>query len=415
MSAPASATIRPREPNPRPEDLVHSAASFRDRLLGEQEATEERGAYSPETHELFREAGFYRTLLPRRYGGYEFDVPTFLRVIVEIARGCPGTGWGLCLAAGHGLQIGGLYGEAAQSGAIGPHGDFAAPMRGIPMGTATRTEQGSWRIAGTWDYCSGSPYSTHAMLAVRLDEGDGATGDQGLALVPRADWTLMDDWRHRSFGMRGSGSNSIRVDAAVIPDEFLVRGNPLGFGGKPATPGYRLHGNPMYAGHSMGYLQLEITSVLVGCAYAALDEYERIIRAKRTPGPRGVPRFQTADYQRYWGLASGKASAAEDVLLRSSEFYMELCREAVVDDTGFAPERLMRIHASTHHAVNLAWEAVELLFRTSGTSEGGRNGSRMQRYYRDISTARTNVGLQWETFATALAQEHFGLKADGLV
>ncbi|MFJ9005818.1 acyl-CoA dehydrogenase family protein [Streptomyces canus] len=415
MSAPASATIRPRESNPRPEDLVHSAAVFRDRLLDEQEATEERGAYSPETHELFRQAGFYRTLLPRRYGGFEFDVPTFLRVIVEIARGCPGSGWGLCLAAGHGLQIGGLYGEAAQAGAIGPDGDFAAPMRGIPMGTATRTEQGSWRIAGTWDYCSGSPYSTHAMLAVRLDEGDGPSGAQGLALVPRADWTLMDDWRHRSFGMRGSGSNSIQVDGAVIPDEFLVRGNPLGFAGKPDTPGYRLHGNPMYAGHSMGYLQLEITSVLVGCAYAALDEYERIIRAKKTPGPRGVPRFRTADYQRYWGLASGKVSAAEDVLLRSSEFYMELCREAVVDDTGFAPGRLMRIHASTHHAVNLAWEAVELLFRTSGTSEGGRNGSRMQRYYRDISTARTNVGLQWETFATALAQEHFDLGADSLV
>lgn len=415
MSAPASATIRPREPNPRPEDLVQHAAAFRDRLLEEQEATEERGAYSPETHELFRQAGFYRTLLPRRYGGYEFDVPTFLRVIVEIARGCPGSGWGLCLAAGHGLQIGGLYGEAAQAAAIGPDGDFAAPMRGIPMGTATRTEQGSWRIAGMWDYCSGSPYSTHAILAVRLDEGEGPTGAQGLALVPRADWTLMDDWRHRSFGMRGSGSNSIEVDGAVVPDEFVVRGNPLGFAGKPETPGYRLHGNPMYAGHSMGYLQLEITSVLVGCAYAALDEYERIIRVKRTPGPHGVPRFQTADYQRHWGVASGKISAAEDVLLRSSEFYMELCREAVVDDTGFAPERLMRIHASTHHAVNLAWEAVELLFRTSGTSEGGRNGSRMQRYYRDISTARTNVGLQWETFATALAQEHFGLKADGLV
>lgn len=89
---------------------------------------------------------------------------------------------------------------------------------------------------------------------------------------------------------------------------------------------------------------------------------------------------------------------------------MELCGEAVVDDTGFPAERLMRINASTHHAVNLAWEAVELLFRTSGTSEGGRNGSRMQRYYRDMSTARTNIGLQWETFAGDLAKEHFDVR-----
>lgn len=398
------------EPNLRPDDLVKRAADLREHLLAEQEATEERGAYSPETHEMFRQAGFYRTLLPRCYGGYEFDVPTFLRMIVEIARGCPGTGWCLCLAAGHGLQLGGFYDEVVQSEVLSADGDFAAPMRGVPMGTATRTADGQWTIQGTWDYCSGSPYSTHALLAVRLDEAAVASGAQGLALVPRADWTLMDDWRHRSFGMRGSGSNSIQVDGAVIPDRYVVRGSLLGLAGGLATPGYQLHGNPMYAGHPMGYLQLEITSILVGCAYAALDEYERIIRVKKTTGPRGVPRFQTPDYQRYWGLASGKISAAEDVLLRCSEYYMELCQAAVVDDTGFPAESLMRIQASTHHAVNLAWEAVELLFRTSGTSEGGRNGSRMQRYYRDISTARTNIGLQWETFATELAQEHFGVR-----
>ena len=45
---------------------------------------------------------------------------------------------------------------------------------------------------------------------------------------------------------------------------------------------------------------------------------------------------------------------------------------------------------------------------------GGRNGSRMQRYYRDISTARTNVGLQYETFAQLFAQEHFGLDVGAL-
>ncbi len=410
MTTMSKTSILAPEPGLRPDELVQRAAAMREHLITEQDATEERGAYSPETHELFKQAGFYRTLLPSRYDGYEFDVPTFLRMIVEIARGCPGTGWCLCLAAGHGLQLGGLYDEAVQSKVLSADGDFAAPLRGVPMGTATRTGDGQWKLQGTWDYCSGSPYSTYAMLAVRLNEGDGASGSQGLALVPRADWTLMDDWRHRSFGMRGSGSNSIQVDGAVIPDRFVVRGSLLGRGGGLETPGYELHGNPMYAGNPMGYLQLEITAILVGCAYAALDEYERIIRAKKTPGPHGVPRFNIPDYQRYWGLASGKISAAEDVLLRSSQYYMQLCQEAVIDDTGFPAERLMRINASTHHAVNLAWEAVELLFRTSGTSEGGTNGSRMQRYYRDISTARTNIGLQWETFATDLAQEHFGVQ-----
>ena len=36
-------------------------------------------------------AGFYRIVQPRRFGGYEFDVPTFYRVMMEVARGCAET------------------------------------------------------------------------------------------------------------------------------------------------------------------------------------------------------------------------------------------------------------------------------------------------------------------------------------
>jgi 3-hydroxy-9,10-secoandrosta-1,3,5(10)-triene-9,17-dione monooxygenase len=413
MSVLADVTIAPPEPDLRPEELVARAAAMREHLRDEQAATEDRGTFSPETHEMFRAAGFYRTLLPRRFGGYEFDVTTFVRMVIEVARGCPGSGWCLCLAAGHGLQLGGLFNEKAQVDALGPDGEFSAPMRGIPMGTATRVPGGGWEINGTWDYCSGSPYSTHAIVAVRLVV-DGAPAGEGLTLVPRKGWILMDDWRHRAFGMRGSGSNSISVEGTVVPDECVVRGSLLQFDGGLETPGYELHGNPMYAGHPMGYLQLEITSVLVGCAYAALDEYERIIGSKRMPGPNPVTRSAHHDFQRHWGVAAGKIRAAEEVLLGMSAYYLELCREAVDGGRRFDTERLMSINASTHHAVNLAWEAVELLFRTSGTSEGGTNGSRMQRYYRDISTARTNVGLQYETFAERYAQVHLGLDAGPL-
>jgi 3-hydroxy-9,10-secoandrosta-1,3,5(10)-triene-9,17-dione monooxygenase len=75
----------------------------------------------------------------------------------------------------------------------------------------------------------------------------------------------------------------------------------------------------------------------------------------------------------------------------------------------------MTIHASTHHAINLAWEALEILFRTGGTSESGRQGSRMERYWRDFSTARTNAGLQYEAFAQTYAQQHFGIEFGSLI
>lgn len=96
--------IEPPEPGLRSEELIARAVGLRGALLEGQAAAEERGTYSPQMHAEFQKAGFYRTLQPRRYGGYEFDVPTFARLVIEIARGCPGSAWCLCLAAGHALR-----------------------------------------------------------------------------------------------------------------------------------------------------------------------------------------------------------------------------------------------------------------------------------------------------------------------
>ena len=409
-----SLEFRRPEPDLEPSAFIERARAMQEQLRMEQDATEERGSYSTETHDQFREAGFYRTLLPQRYGGQEFDVPTFVRMIIEVARGCPSTGWCLSLAAGHGLQLASLFPEQTQAEVLSGECDFAAPLRAIPMGTAKRVGDG-WEIDGSWDYCSGAPFSSHAMVCVRMEGGGGSGAPMvGLALVPRSQWTLLDDWRHRAFGMRGSGSNTIQIENAVVPDHYVVEGNILATDFSGDTVGYRLHGNPMYAGHPAGYLQLEIGAVLVGTAQAALDEYERIVKEKKTTGPDAVLRYTTPDYQRYFGLALGKIDAAEDILIRSSQNYMEYCEAATREGSGFSGESLLRLHSRTHHAFNLAWDAVELLFRTSGTSEGARNGSRMQRYYRDYSTARTNIGLQYEPFATRIAAVHFGLESPRL-
>ena len=99
---------------PTPAEMVARAEAFRARLLAEQAATEARGYYSQELHEAFRDAGFYRLLMPRRYGGLELDLPTFYRVITSIARGCPSTGWMLALGSAHVLQLATSFSERAQ-------------------------------------------------------------------------------------------------------------------------------------------------------------------------------------------------------------------------------------------------------------------------------------------------------------
>ena len=120
----ASTTIPVPEPDLTPREIVARATAMRPRLLELQAETEERTFYSEEIHEAFKEAGFYRILQPRRFGGYEFDMPTYFRVIMEITRGCPSTGWCLCLGGAHVLQVPSMYSEQAQDDYFYPDGHF---------------------------------------------------------------------------------------------------------------------------------------------------------------------------------------------------------------------------------------------------------------------------------------------------
>jgi 3-hydroxy-9,10-secoandrosta-1,3,5(10)-triene-9,17-dione monooxygenase len=397
-------TIPVPEPDLTPGEMLARAEALRPLLLEEQAATEERGYYSEELHEEFRRAGFYRILQPRRYGGYEFDLPSFARVIMSVARGCPSSGWCLCLGAGHAMNTASLFSEQAQADVFGPDGEFRAPSRGTPLGTAVQVD-GGWLVNGTWDYCSGAPYGTH-FLPVALESREDPTSVV-LALVPREQWTMLDDWGD-VLGMRGSGSHSIAVDDALVPEHFVVRKNLLDVDVTNGTPGYELHGNPMYAGRTLGFFYVEIVSIIVGTARAALDEYESILRTRSTYTPPIIPRYQSHDFQRNFGLALANVDAAESVVLHAAETYMELCRRGVEGGEPFSALEDMRLYTRLQHAMRISWEATDLLFRTGGTS-GAKNGQRLQRYYRDLAMARTQFAAQYERSAEWLAREYFSL------
>ncbi|CAI7978361.1 conserved hypothetical protein [Frankia sp. Hr75.2] len=405
-------SLAPPEEDLTADELIRRARELRPILLGEQLATEERGTYSPEQHERFDQAGFYRILQPRRFGGYELDVANFVRVIIEIARGCPSTGWCLCLAAGHHVQLAGAFSARTQTEVYGTTGFFAAPCRPIPMGVAVPVEAG-WRISGEWDYCSGVPYSNYALVAVRLPEGSPAP--VGLAVVPRDSFTELDDWRVNAFGMRGSGSNTITIDGATVPDHYVVPGALPQLSKGAESPGYLLHGNPMYSGLSDGYNQMEIAAVLVGAAWAAVDEFDRLLRTKSTGGPKPAPRYTAPDYQRWLAEAVAKVTVAEQALLSSATTYRQSCADAVAHGPAAAAHDTATRLLVVHQVADLVWEAVELLYKTSGSSEGGRTKTRMQRYYRDVSTAMTNIVPKFGTSVAGFAAAHFGLDTPNIV
>jgi 3-hydroxy-9,10-secoandrosta-1,3,5(10)-triene-9,17-dione monooxygenase len=160
------------EPGLTPDLLVQRAVALRPAIRAAQDDDDARGCHSPEMDKKFREAGFYRILQPKMFGGYEFDYVVFYRTMLEIARGNPGVSWCLALAATHGALIASHWPERAQFELFGTAGDFRAPHRvGVTTSSCQRVD-GGYIVDGTWNYCSGIPYATHFVGNVVLKEDD---------------------------------------------------------------------------------------------------------------------------------------------------------------------------------------------------------------------------------------------------
>jgi 3-hydroxy-9,10-secoandrosta-1,3,5(10)-triene-9,17-dione monooxygenase len=398
------------EPDLTPAEVIRRARAMKATLRESQDESERRGCCSEAIHGDFAKAGFYRILQPRRFGGYEFDLPTFWRAMVAISEGDPGTGWYLTLASHHALVVGSRYSEQAQRELFGHEGHFVAPHRALPVGEA-RPVDGGYVLSGTWDYCSGVPYSTHFLGTARVPgrELDGRPLTV-VAAIPRDEYTVLDDWGDGvTLGMSSSGSNSVRVESVFVPEH---RAPVFDWTRKPGpTPGTELHGNPMYLGMIYGVYHAGLVLTLVGAALAALDEYEHIITTRKVAIGPPMPRYMHHDFQRTFGLAQALTDSAEALLYHAGEMYMDYCRRWA--DTGviFGREEDTRLFGMLQTAGRLASEAVELLFASSGSS-AAKKGSRMQRYLRDVAMYRGHIAAQHLNIAADIARVHFGLPDD---
>jgi 3-hydroxy-9,10-secoandrosta-1,3,5(10)-triene-9,17-dione monooxygenase len=394
-----------------PQTLIDRAIALRPKLIEEQAATEERTYYSQEMHEEFQRAGFYRLYIPKRYGGYEFDVPAMMRLMLETARGCPSTAWCMGLASGHALQLGSWWPEQAQSEIFGD-GDFRAASVAAPVGKAVHVD-GGWRVTGAWPYSSGAPYSTHYM-GQTLIPVDGGPPRMMLFVAERSQWEMLDDWGDL-LGLRGSGSHTVRLEDGFVPEHWalpdvqLVEVDVSG-----GTPGSRLHGNPMYAGRCVSFFQLELTALMIGAARGALDEYEHLVTTRRTQRPPTVLRAEDPDYQRWFGTAIGRLATAEAAMLNAGDQWTELARRNVEEDAGFARADDLKLNFIARDGMKMAWDAMqEHIVRTAGSS-ALRDGERMQRIYRDMTMGHGHfASILGDSVARQIGQHRLGVEVKG--
>ena len=389
--------ILPPEPELTFLEMLRRAEAMRDVLRARQQHCEELGRLPEETHRDFLNAGFYRILQPRCFGGYDFSLTDFVRLTLEISRGCIDTGWVLSLLASQPPFLN-IFPDKARREAYGLHGDCRAAGAIKPGGSACPVGD-EYRVQGSWDYCSGCDIATHFLGGILLRDSP-AQPPKGMAfvLLDRDHFEIIDNWD--MLGMQGTGSRRVVVAERLIPAYRVI---PLknDLWETPGQPDSASQANPAAGGFAT-------CAVAVGAARGALDLYDEILRTRKWKVPPFPLRFEMPEMQQHFGDAQALIDAAEAALLSLADQCSERHRLSLAQGVPFAGKDARRILRAGGQCIDLAWQAIELMFRTGGSSSATSQAS-LGRCFRGLAVLRTHLGLQYDHVSMNVARLHFGL------
>ena len=383
---------------PTHDELLERARALGPFLVERQEETERNTFPKEDIQQAFLDNGFYKVLTPKRYGGYQMNAWSFLRLAIELARYNPSAAWSYALGHSHAFTAAAFFSPEAQDELFSePDGYLVAASFAFPRGEARRVE-GGYVINGAYPYGSGSTYSNYYMGVVPAPAGSphAPEGAPISFVAKRADFTVGDDWG-AVLGMRGSGSATVHIKDAFVPDHWII-GQPFtalgAYGG--STPGSIYHDDPTYAMPQLGFATTYPPALVIGMGFGALDTYAEVIKKKapeRIPGVQDPAllnakvKAEVPEYQRVLGLASMEIEAAQALMKSVCDGLAEMGRTGQVD-----PAANIALALRTGYAGRLVWNAVnEHLWRTGGSSQA-LDSAKMQRYFRDIATWYTAPG-----------------------
>jgi 3-hydroxy-9,10-secoandrosta-1,3,5(10)-triene-9,17-dione monooxygenase len=308
------------------------------------------------------------------------------------------------IVSGHVHQLA-TYPLAAQREAYGSTGDFRAPEVAAPQGTGV-ARPGGFRVSGAWDYASGCAHATHILLAFVVEDPEPGEAPVRMALLDRAHYEVVRNWD--VIGMQGTGSDRVVVDEVFVPMHRTKPYPPVG-----APPAEVYAGTPLFYGPARPFIITESVAVIVGAAQGALDVYEETFRARKATGATGAARADLAEYQLNFGRCRALVDTAHAALLQTASGYMEMAERTSATGEPSSDDDVRRLTMVMLQCVHLAHEAVDIMFRTAGSS-ASRKDSVLGRYWRNVGVLRGHLAHQSDSAAINYGRVHFGHSPVGI-
>ncbi|MDE0057220.1 MAG: acyl-CoA dehydrogenase family protein [Defluviicoccus sp.] len=365
------------------EAILNAARAMTPELRTRASATEANRKLLPETHRAFLEAGFYRVMQPRGFGGLELPFGIQTDLSMELARACPSSAWVAALLACHGWLLGMMSSEVqAEVWGDAPETCVATSFHGNDI--AVERASGGWRISGRWPFSSGVDYCGWAMLVAKLPSEDGSRGEIHYLTVPLSDCRIADTWN--ATGLAGTGSNDIAVEEAFVPDHRVAPMLALCKGegpGRAVNPGY------LYRLPQMAVFSFNLVGVAVGAARGAMEQLCAGLR--QTSRATGAPLASQQSIQLRVAESMAEIDAAWTLVDRNRR---EIIAWAEADAVPAVAERV-RYRRDNAFAAMACCRAIERVQPILG-GRGLAAGDPVNRAWRDANAVARHVALTWD-------------------
>ena len=384
-------------------EMVSRAKSLIPVLRERAARTEELRRLPPETERDLHEGGLFRILQPRRVGGSELDYVSLVDCADALGQADASVAWNFANLASHHWMLGMFDGRAQKAVWDEDANALIASSFIFPAGRARKVD-GGYVLRGKWPFSSGVQSCEWNMLASVVSSDDEADGiEYRIFLLNKRHYRINDTWN--AAGLRGTGSNDVEVEDAIVPESMSVAVSDLSGG---QTPGSNVNPNALYALPVFSLFPYVLSGVGLGNAQACLDDYIDIARHRASTYNRAKLGDMQATQIKI-AEASAKIDAARLVMRTNCIDAMADARRGHIPDIA-AKTRLRRDGA---FSINLCTEAVSLLFAASGARSLFMSGA-LQRQFRDAHAVNSHLAFNFDAAGTNYGRVALGLPSENL-
>ena len=354
--------------------LVARAKALHPILFKNAMQTEKDRRVVEENIQALAEAGLFKTMVPKRYGGYEGSIRTHIEVTAAVAEACGSSAWVVALTNVC-AWFTGLFPERAQDEVFKNTPDARVAGVFSPSSDVKRVD-GGLVVAGKWYWSSGCLHADWALLGVREQDKDGVPLNQYLALIPMSELSIEDTWF--VAGMKGTGSNCVVAQEVFVPEHRLL---PMmkAVEGQYLTP---FEDEVAYRAAFIPVAALVLIGAQLGLARAALAYVLEKAPQRAIAYTSFKRQTDSVAFQIQVAKAAMKIETAHLHAYRAADD---------IDQAAFRGEYLdyktrARVRADTGYVAQYASDAINLLMTAHGAGSFAES-SPMQRIWRDSNTA----------------------------